>query len=70
MREQIKIFVLRLDLNRIFKFWAAKKNQKKFDQMDKQPQSDITVKPLDQKITNEVIARDSPSKVEEEPKDI
>ncbi len=70
MREQIKIFVLRLDLNRIFKFWTAKKSRKKFDQIDKQSQSDLAVKPLVPQITNEIIVQDSSSKTEKEPKDI
>ena len=71
MREQIKIFVLHLDLNQIFKFWATEKCRKKIKQIDKQSQLDPAFKPLVQQITAEdIIVQDSSRNPEKELKDI
>ena len=49
MREHIEMFVLRLDLNRVCKFWAANSSssQKKSELKDKHSRSDTAIESLD-----------------------
>ena len=48
MREHIELFVLHLDLNRVFNFGAANNSQKKSKLIDKHSRSDVASELLSQ----------------------
>lgn len=65
MREQLKMFVLRLDLNRA-KFWSANRTHKEIKLIDMQSRSDLAVTPHALQTTDDVIIHNSPKMPEKE----
>ena len=55
MRAQIKMFKLRMNINRIFKFMAANRKQWRIEVIDMESQLGISVKPIVQQIKNDRI---------------